>query len=154
MRSGKKGVLGAGWAKKIGVDDLVSKVLIERRQKTVREYYLESRSSRLQTGNQMAAAAVAMGIRLAFAAVFMTGIGPGEQHRYQNGAYQYLSCQAGPVKNFHILIYKFRIEACQCLWGILSFKKFGFFSFPQTPGVRIRSHPADNSRCLTIMSYR
>ncbi len=81
---------------------MVSKVLIERRQKTVWKYYLESRSSRLQTGNQMAAAAVAMSIRLAFAAIFVTGIGPGEQHRYQNDTYQYFSRQAGPVKNFHI----------------------------------------------------
>jgi hypothetical protein len=126
VRSGKKGVLGAGWAKKIGVDDLVSKLLIERRQKTVRKYYLESRSSRPQTEDQMAAAAVTMGIRLAFAAVFMTGIGPGEQNRYQNGTYQYFCHQAGPVKNFHSQIYNLRIETCQCLRRNLSFKKGGF----------------------------
>jgi hypothetical protein len=96
-------VLGAGWAKKIGEDDLMSKVLVERRQKNVWEYYLESRGRRCHAWNKVAAAAVAMGIRLALGAVFMTGIGPGEQNRYKNGAYQYFCRQAVPVKKSHMI---------------------------------------------------
>lgn len=59
---------------------------------------------RRQTWDQMAATTIAMIRFLTLAAIFVTRMDPGRQHRYENDPYQNSDYEAGAFYTFHWLI--------------------------------------------------